>query len=770
MLQRTMAMSQSARRMLLCAVLALLPGTVYALGLGKLTVLSPLGERLDAYIEFTSLNEHAVKTLRANIVKRPDVRPATGVEPTSLSPDIGVTLVEHEDGQYTLQLYSEQPFREPFVRFLVQIDWAGGRFVREFMALIDPPGFGQGPKATRTTAPVVTATSSAPASITPALPTGPTDNDVDRSPPKHQPETTAIDPSPKAKSYSVPPRAAISAPERVEKAIPPSTVHTKKRPYRLPGGSQAKTAPPPLPDTPPRLAQRLKNKIAPTAPAVAAQQRRLESEIEAWVEDQRQAAPPQPHSAEPKPAIRTSALPTTVDKLVSQPAHAGARPTSSSQRGKPGSTVDSLWFANGANQWLLVGTLVAAGFLLVVGGVALFIYLRRDTAIVAARQQRIPANPQERLPVQAVPVINDRRSGRGRRRRFVPVPFERRRGPRRYTDQIPDLGGPMDTVRADTVEETETYLACGRDEHAEKALKEAIAKEPDRRALKVKLLSIYYLRQDKEAFEDLANQLYAELDPSSPDAAKAMKQLMDVERRVISERELPETGAEFSFELLDPYESEDEKDPIDDESATRTRLVRVRGKDRSTRTDSSSRSTEANGKINEPELGAEPRGSSDPDNHKKAYERDLQLLDTVLPTVEDDAAEIIFDNMPQESPVENKASDAIDDVEDTSTRGMPVLQFDDSDSIKNAVEPGTDKIKTEATPSKNKVKKKAKRTRKGKRKRKSGSGDATRSEGAGPQWKAPAAKIDLAKAYIDRGDPEHARSLLNDVLKNWSED
>jgi FimV-like protein len=126
--------------------------------------------------------------------------------------------------------------------------------------------------------------------------------------------------------------------------------------------------------------------------------------------------------------------------------------------------------------------------------------------------------------------------------------------------------------------------------------------------------------------------------------------------------------------------------------------------------------------------------------------------------------------MPPESPVEDKAGDEIDDVEDTATRGMPALQVDDFDSIKNAVESGTDKIKTEATPSKGKVKKKAKRTRKGKRKRKSGSGDATHSEGAGQQWKDPAAKIDLAKAYIDRGDPEHARSLLEDVLKNWSED
>jgi FimV-like protein len=758
-----MAMSQSARRMLLCAVLALLPGTVHALGLGKLTVLSPLGERLDAYIEFTSLNEHEVKTLRADIVKRPDVLPAIGVEPTSLSPDIGVTLVEHEDGQYTLQLSSEQPFREPFVRFLVQIDWAGGRLVREFMAPIDPPGFGQGPKATRTTAPVVTATSSTPASITPALPAGPTDNDVNRSPSKYQPETTAIDPSPKAESRSVQPRAAISAPASAEKTTPRPAVRTNKQPYRLPGGSQAKTAPPPLPDTPPRSTQRSKNKPAPTAPEVAAQQRRLESEIEAWVEAQQQATPP-------KPATRTSALPATVAKPASQPVHAGARPTSAPQRDKSASTVDAPWFANGENRWLLIDTLVAAGLLLLVGGVALFIYLRRDTTMAAARQERIPANPQERLPVQAVPVIHDRRSGRGRRRRFVPVPFERRRGARRYSDQIPDLGGPMDTVKADTVEETETYLACGRDEHAEKALKEAIAEDPDRQALKVKLLSIYYLRQDKEAFEDLANQLYAELDPSRPGAAKAMKQLMDVERRAISEQELPESETEFSFELLDPYESKDEKDPIDDESGARTRLVRVRDKDRSTHTDPSSRSTEANSEDSEPELGAEPGESPDPDNHKKTYERDLQLLDTVLPTVEDDAAEIIFDNMPPESPVEDKAGDEIDDVEDTATRGMPALQVDDFDSIKNAVESGTDKIKTEATPSKGKVKKKAKRTRKGKRKRKSGSGDATHSEGAGQQWKDPAAKIDLAKAYIDRGDPEHARSLLEDVLKNWSED
>jgi hypothetical protein len=36
------------------------------------------------------------------------------------------------------------------------------------------------------------------------------------------------------------------------------------------------------------------------------------------------------------------------------------------------------------------------------------------------------------------------------------------------------------------------------------------------------------------------------------------------------------------------------------------------------------------------------------------------------------------------------------------------------------------------------------------------------------QWRDPAIKIDLAKAYIDMGDAERARHILDEVLKSWN--
>ncbi len=320
----------------------------------------------------------------------------------------------------------------------------------------------------------------------------------------------------------------------------------------------------------------------------------------------------------------------------------------------------------------------------------------------------------------------------------------------------------MQTTKADMVEETETYLACGRDEHAEKALKDAIAENPDRQALKVKLLSVYYLRQDKEAFEDLANQLYAELDPGRAGARDQRGQLADLQRLVTQERipaqaDVPvpyddtdaatpkETERTLSFELLSGEQSEEGEGPDKEESEPHTQQARASAE----------------------EQGPEPVAPPTRTEGKKDYERDLELLNTVLPSVQDDVTEISFEDVLAESSVEDKAGAETDDAQETATRGMAALQVDDFDSIRDAVDHGIDMMEKEtASP---KSKKKGKRPRKGKRKQKSDSRKAARSQAARP-WKDPAAKIDLAKAYIDQGDAEHARTLLSDVLKNWNED
>lgn len=60
----------------------------------------------------------------------------------------------------------------------------------------------------------------------------------------------------------------------------------------------------------------------------------------------------------------------------------------------------------------------------------------------------------------------------------------------------------------DPVAEADVYLAYGRDLQAEEILKEAIRGNPDRLAIRTKLLEVYAKRRDLKGFEQLATQLY----------------------------------------------------------------------------------------------------------------------------------------------------------------------------------------------------------------------------------------------------------------------
>ncbi|MDP1692931.1 MAG: FimV/HubP family polar landmark protein [Burkholderiaceae bacterium] len=61
----------------------------------------------------------------------------------------------------------------------------------------------------------------------------------------------------------------------------------------------------------------------------------------------------------------------------------------------------------------------------------------------------------------------------------------------------------------DPVAEADVYLAYGRDLQAEEILKEAMRGNPDRLAIRTKLLEVYAKRRDTKGFELLATQLFA---------------------------------------------------------------------------------------------------------------------------------------------------------------------------------------------------------------------------------------------------------------------
>lgn len=120
--------------------LALCPLMSHALGLGKLDVKSALNQPLDAEIDFTSITQSELKGLNVSLAPRADFE-AAGAERLPLLSQIKFIVSKRPDGRYYLKLKTDAPIEEPFLHMLLQVEWAGGRLVREYTALIDPPSY-----------------------------------------------------------------------------------------------------------------------------------------------------------------------------------------------------------------------------------------------------------------------------------------------------------------------------------------------------------------------------------------------------------------------------------------------------------------------------------------------------------------------------------------------------------------------------------------------------------------------------------------------------
>src|SRR6185312_12622988 len=113
-------------------------GHALALGLGKLTVESALGQPLSARIELTSANKDDLDSLRARIAEPSLYRQNNLTYQATLS-RARISL-EGAGGQPYLKVTSPVSVQEPFLDLLVELDWAAGRVVREYTFLLDPPG------------------------------------------------------------------------------------------------------------------------------------------------------------------------------------------------------------------------------------------------------------------------------------------------------------------------------------------------------------------------------------------------------------------------------------------------------------------------------------------------------------------------------------------------------------------------------------------------------------------------------------------------------
>jgi pilus assembly protein FimV len=147
-------MGAVAAAMAVLGSIAALPA--HALGLGRVTVQSALGEPLRAEIEIVEISAEEAASLKASVANA-DAFKAAGLEYTAAVANVKISLQRRTDGRSFLRLSSDRPVSEPFVDLILEARWASGRIVRDYTMLFDPPNLRQAaaPAMPAPTAPVI---------------------------------------------------------------------------------------------------------------------------------------------------------------------------------------------------------------------------------------------------------------------------------------------------------------------------------------------------------------------------------------------------------------------------------------------------------------------------------------------------------------------------------------------------------------------------------------------------------------------------------------
>ena len=112
------------------------PSAAWALGLGRVNVLSSLGEALRAEIDITSMTAEEAASLVARVAP-PETYRAAGAEYNSALATAVVTMQRRADGTPYLRVTSDRTVQEPFVDVILDLNWASGKLVREYTMLFE---------------------------------------------------------------------------------------------------------------------------------------------------------------------------------------------------------------------------------------------------------------------------------------------------------------------------------------------------------------------------------------------------------------------------------------------------------------------------------------------------------------------------------------------------------------------------------------------------------------------------------------------------------
>jgi pilus assembly protein FimV len=126
--------------------------------------------------------------------------------------------------------------------------------------------------------------------------------------------------------------------------------------------------------------------------------------------------------------------------------------------------------------------------------------------------------------------------------------------------------GNSSTDEVDPLVEADTYLAHGHDEDAEHILKNAIANDPTRHELTIKLLDLYREQRDQVAFYVLAEELYTALGGRG---GELWNRVEGMGRRLNADKPMSEISQDMA------PQTEDRHQPHRDTPATKLALAKA---------------------------------------------------------------------------------------------------------------------------------------------------------------------------------------------------
>jgi len=111
---------------------------VHALGLGALDMHSALNQPMNAVIDLTSTSGTDLSKIKVSLASQ-QAHDRTGLSRARFLADFKFSVEEDSRGSAFIRVTSSDAIHEPFVEFLLEVAWPSGRLLREYTVLVDPP-------------------------------------------------------------------------------------------------------------------------------------------------------------------------------------------------------------------------------------------------------------------------------------------------------------------------------------------------------------------------------------------------------------------------------------------------------------------------------------------------------------------------------------------------------------------------------------------------------------------------------------------------------